>query len=389
MYKINTQDAINKPTITGTIPVTEWFSHIKYGKYLNEVSEARSISNPEKYRQFKSEKLPCVNYNAIFNKYKKDDNILCSSGLLYLDFDNPLFDTSFLDLSKVYCYYKSLSGHKYSVIVKVDGLSKHNYRDTVQSVCMDLGVVDYIDISSLRIGQSNVISYDPNLFLNEDSLTFNSFNTAPPSISNKTNKGYSHREGGVLRFHNLNDYAKDGEEYVVDFEKGFEFIKCHIPFDVSKSSRNSILLSYCNNLVWLNQTITEEECFKILEAVNERIFPKPVEAARLYKIMNSVFRYLSTNTLKPLIFHKNRKLCFDKNSTLTREEKLDICRSEYAKFRTDKSREKLKSIIESWDVHTNGKVSSRKIQNLKLMNKKTVDKYYKEFKELVAGINSI
>jgi hypothetical protein len=389
MFNVNTQDAINKPTITGTIPVTDWLSKIKNGDCRDKVTKARSIADPDKYREYKAKELPCVNYNALFREYKVDKNIIKPSGLLYLDFDNPLFSVDKLDLSKVFAYYKSLSGYKYSVLVKVEGLSKVNYKDTVTSICKELGVLEFIDTDSLRIGQSNVISHDPDLFLNTNSITFNSFKTAPLSVSNKTNKGYSHRRGGVLRFNNLSDYAKDGFDYVVDFEKGFELIKCHIPFDTSRCSRNDILLSYCNNLVWLNQTITEDECLKILEAVNERAFTKPVEEARLFKIMGSVFAYLELGTLGPLVFHKNRKICFDKNSTLTREEKLSVCRNEYAKFRTDKSREKLRSIIESWDVISSGKISSRKIQALKLMSKKTVDKYYKEFKDLIAHVNSI
>ena len=66
MYYINTQDAINKPTITGTIPVVEWLNKIKNGEYLDKIQKARAITNPEKYREYKSKKLPCVNYNALF-----------------------------------------------------------------------------------------------------------------------------------------------------------------------------------------------------------------------------------------------------------------------------------------------------------------------------------
>ena len=388
MYKINIQASIDRPTIIDTIPVMDWLSKIKEGHLLDKIKKARSFTERKAYQEYKATELPCVPYNALFNKYKKDDNITASTGLLYLDFDDPRFNISFLDTNKVFSYYKSLGGHAYAVLIKVEGLSKINYKDTVLSICSDLGVLQYLDPLALRIGQSSVLSYDPDLFLNLDSITFKAIKTAPPSHSNKQKKGYKRTMGGGLRFNNLSDYAQEGKDYVVDFENGFDLVKCHIPFKVSLLSRNSILLSYCNNLVWLNPFINKDECFKVLEAVNVKAFTDPVEEGRLHKIMNSIFRYKEEGTLKPHIFYKKRKISFAEDNLFTREEKLDICRKELAQFRTHQTRKRLFDVISNWDTTINGKISTRKIQAMKLFSKKTVDKYYKGFYELVLFINN-
>lgn len=380
--------SINRPTITGTTPIEDWLTTIKEGHLLDKISKARSIEDHSKYQEYKAENFPCVNYNALFNKYKLDKNITSSTGLLYLDFDNPLFDISLLDKSKVLSYYITLSGHAYAVLVKVDGLTKANLKDTAYSICNELGVAEYLDHRCLKISQSSVLSYDPNLFLNLESPIFQAINFTPVPLTNINKKGYREGSGGKIRFNNLSDYEEDGKDYVVDFENGFELIRCYIPFKTQKGKRNDVLLSYCNNLVWLNPYISKSECFNILSAVNIRAFEEPVEEARLHKVMDSIFRYLEDGTLKPLISKRNRKVCFSSKVEIPRFTKLAICGAEWNSYRTNKVKESLKGIISNWDVNTQGKVTIAKIQLLKIVGRHSVDKYYKEFKDLVVKINN-
>lgn len=388
MYKINTQMSIDRPTITDTIPVIDWLNKIKEGHLLDKIRKARSIEDHSEYQKFKAENIPCVNYNAIFSKYKVDKNVTSYTGLLYLDFDDPRFDISFLDTNKIFSYYKSLSGQAYGVLVKVDGLTKANLKATAYSICTDLGVIEYLDTRCLKIGQSSVLSYDPDLFLNLESPTFKAVNLTPSPLTNKIKKGYSKGKGGKIRFNNLSDYEEEGKDYVVDFDKGFEFVRCYIPFKTPKGKRNDVLLSYCNNLVWLNPFISKSECFNILVAVNVRAFDVPVEEERLHKVMDSIFRYLEDGTLKPLISKRNRKVCFSSKVVIPRFTKLAICGAEWNSYRTNKVKESLKGIISNWDVNTQGKVTIAKIQQLKIIGRHSVDKYYKEFKDLVVKINN-
>ena len=129
--------SIDRPTITDTIPVIDWLNKIKEGHLLDKIRKARSIEDHSEYQKFKAENIPCVNYNAIFSKYKVDKNVTSYTGLLYLDFDDPRFDISFLDTNKIFSYYKSLSGQAYGVLVKVDGLTKANLKATAYSICTD------------------------------------------------------------------------------------------------------------------------------------------------------------------------------------------------------------------------------------------------------------
>jgi hypothetical protein len=107
----------------------------------------------------------------------------------------------------------------------------------------------------------------------------------------------------------------------------------------------------------------------------------------LQRVIDSVFKYFDEGTLKPIYNKTKRKIIFSSNSEYTAEEKreivLDICN----KKKSDDSKQKIYDIIEAWDFDNYGKISIRKISNNFPISKKTVAKYWNEFKEYINQLN--
>jgi len=381
------------PTVMSATTSQQWFSFIKSSEFSSLIERARS--GEEDYNKVKLTKLPCVTYNFLYDSYKKDENIISSTGLLYLDIDNPSFDIRSIDRSKVYAFYHSFGGYGWSLIIRVDGLNKKNFKYNYKLIVKELGLEEFIDINAIKASQYNVLSYDPNIQINNSSKVFIAEDIieeekCTPTVSNKERekKAYTHGGGTVfkpLRFDNLNDIEFEGD-FTVNWE-GYDWVRCWIPIKKVNAGRNNMLLSYCNNLVWLNPHITIERALKVIKSVNEIAFVTPIIEEHLIKIVLSVFKYKEDGSLRPKLFERKRKIVFKKNSGLNAEEKreivLDICN----KKKADDSKQKLYDIIESWDFEKYGKISIRKISVNFPISKKTVAKYWNEFKEYVNELN--
>ncbi len=386
--QINWYNSIKKPKVVSTISVNSWFEKIKDSSYKETILNARA--GIIDYNQTKAS-LPCITYNFLFQGYKKDENILESSGLIYIDIDNENFDINRLDLSKVFACYRSFGGIGYSIIVQVKDLTLFNFKSTYSSITLELGIGDFVDLQAIKASQFNVLSYDPNLFLNLDSHVFASTNLAPQSsvIEEKEKKAYTTEWGAKssssIRFNNLDTIDVAGE-YIVNWE-GYTYIKCFIPMKKVSTNRNNFLLSFCNNLVYLNPQLSEEKAFCVLDNVNRFACVITADDNQIKRVVSSIFKYKLDGSLKPIYFNKQRKIVFDQKSKLTKEEKLEICRSEVALKKGIDSRQKLYEILETWNFLEYGRITQRKVYQNFPMSKKTVEKYWIEFKDYVELLN--
>ncbi len=94
-----------------------------------------------------------------------------------------------IDKSKVFAYYHSLDNKGYHVIVKVNDLNLDNFKNTYLSICNDLGILDYIDRNCIKKTQYTVISFDENIFINDNCFVYNSLEN---KIFGKRNKKVQH-----------------------------------------------------------------------------------------------------------------------------------------------------------------------------------------------------
>jgi len=158
-------------------------------------------------------------------------------------------------------------------------------------------------------------------------------------------------------------------------------IRCWKPYQKLKEGRNSFLLSYCNNLVYLNPKIKKKDVFNILSAINDSTFEFPTTEFHINRVIDIIFKYKDEGKLSPRAYKKSVKVVFHSKSTLSINEKKSISAKVIGKERTDSCINKLGVIIRNWNVDRYGKISVRKIYDNFDINKKTVEKYYKLFKE--------
>jgi hypothetical protein len=386
-FQINAYECIKNPKVISTWPVSDWLNNIKFSPWSDTITKARL---GEFDYDITKASLPCVTFNFLFDGYKKNDNIIDSTGLIYIDVDHPSFDVHQLDTSKIFSYFHSFGGVGYAILVKASGITESNFSSTYENIVSDLGISEYVDGQAIKASQYNVLSYDENIFVNESSFTYSP--VSPPSvvILNKRKEAYTIdgvEKSTRLRFSNIDEVKVDGD-YVVNWD-GYEIIKCFIPMKKVTANRNNMLLSYCNNLVWLNPHLESEKVLKVMSSVNDVACAIPVDEEQLHRIVDSVMKYYADGTLQPHITKKKRKIVFAQDSKLSRLEKLEVCRAELRKRWSDISTAKLYLIIEAWDFDKMGKISQPKIYNNHSISKKTVEKYWKHFKEYVAELNKL
>ena len=159
--------------------------HIKNGRWEKEVEEIQQYKKAGDETKCDSLKknLPCFTIAGTFTKSRKNDAIETYSKLIHLDYDHieNLADLKFKVeyIPYTYASFVSPSGNGLKVIVKTNGevtdhekyfLKIKEHYDKVVGVTSDSKVKD--------LARACFVSYDPDLYLNEDSEVYSSDNTS-------------------------------------------------------------------------------------------------------------------------------------------------------------------------------------------------------------------
>ncbi|TFF34409.1 BT4734/BF3469 family protein [Mucilaginibacter psychrotolerans] len=397
---LNVYDNLRTPKISNTTTIEQWFELIKQSAYSPLIESARPFGKKHPVYEANKTLIPAITYNFTFHTNKENANITGATGLLYIDVDDTTYDITLLDTSKVFAYYKSFGGLGYSVLVKVDGLSLDNYNSTYAAVLADLGLSKFYDKGAKKATQFNVLSYDPNIYINYDSFVFTAIETdskldiknSPPSLIIKEKKTYIDRVGGIinsntpLRFNNLNEIEFEGN-YTFNWD-GWAYVNAWLPYKkIQSGKRNPTLLSFLNNYVWLNPQLTQKGAITVLNWINQTKCEEPLNQSEIEGIVKSIFNYKAEGTLKPKYNWKTRKILFANQTGLSREQKLAICRELLAEKNQNNSLQKLNGIIAGWDFDKYGKIGQAVIYKNFRISKKTVEKYWSEFKDEVKQLN--
>ncbi|MES2265571.1 MAG: primase alpha helix C-terminal domain-containing protein [Bacteroidota bacterium] len=399
-HLLNEYDNIRTSKISKTTTIEQWFDLIKKSEYSASITAARPFGKKHPMYVNVKYSVPAITYNFTFQSMKSNATISGATGLMYIDVDDLSYDINSLDTSKVFAYYKSFGGAGYSIIVQVDNLSLENYSSTYGFILDDLGLSDFFDLGAKKATQFNVLSYDPDLFINYDSFVFTATDTISeienesPSIIIKEKKIYK-AEGDSsiansyqpIRYNNLNEIEIIGN-YAFNWS-GWVYVDAWLPYNrkIEMGKRNNTLLSYTNNLVWLNPQLSEQSMYNILCAVNNKKCEEPLDKAQVKSIVRSIFRYKESGTLNPKFNTRKRKILFANQTGLSREQKLEICRTLLAEKKQNDSLQKIDVAIREWDFEANGKITIRAVVKVAKMSYKTVVKYWSEFKEDVKQLN--
>ncbi|WP_405608369.1 hypothetical protein [Polaribacter sp. Asnod1-A03] len=381
---------VKSPKIIGEIDVYEFIESIKKPKkdVFKLILEARKCYKNNKYRyDYIKTILPCFTLNFNFRHKKSNENIKSPTGLIYLDLD----DEKEIDLNNRYIFasWLSLSNNGRGILVKVENLNLENFKETYVAIAKELNL--RLDMHAGKATQYNVHSFDEYLYLNEDSLTWivdNSVieNSTPISPLKRKKKKDNSVLGGKqkIRFNNFDEFDFNGRKYVFFKEEKKLMASIVVPKNIVAGRRNSIVYAIAYQLKGLNPQISYSYLKKYIDSINIYHCKPTLKNDEITTIVKNV---ISAKSVK-LTLNSPRRFLFNPEAKLTFKQKMKIVNPLTGKVRTDKTISEIKEHIIFWDVIKNGKVTQRALTRVTGKNKKTIEKYYKLFKNEIKIINN-
>jgi len=189
-----------------------------------------------------------------------------------------------------------------------------------------------------------------------------------------------------IRTNNLDEFKIIGD-YIVDWNN-LDYIEANIRGRVLLEKPKTIMLLYAvtSNIAYLNKDIEFETLLKYIIIQNNLKLVQPLPNQIIINITKSVYSKLVDGTLKPFQ-KKKRSILFNSNTSMSKNQKLEISRILLAEKRRNESISKIEQTIKNWNFDEQGKITGSKIANLSKLNIKTVEKYYYIFKDTIKEIN--
>ncbi|MCG7500599.1 hypothetical protein MHM83_01820 [Tenacibaculum sp. Mcav3-52] len=398
MFNVQVFQNCKTPKVLNEYDVNQILDIIKKGNDklpLIKVARAYGKSSTN-YNKIKTELLPTFRFNFNFKDSAANKNITSSTNLIYIDVDD-LSDIPNNDL--IYAKWKSLSTSGYGILVKTSNVTCDNFNTTYKEIGECLGVD--VDNNAAKATQQTVLSYDPNLYFNPNSITYTA-----SSISNSTNikkvpsthiikkeKGcirgdgtFSESTNTKLRFNNISDYFNDIDDDYLVFEDKINICEPYLPIIVHEGKRNNTMFYHLSQHKMLNPHLEFNSLKGLSYSINNRMVPK-LSDNEVDLIINSVLRGYENDSLY-MILNKERKFLFNPESNLTFNDKMNIVNKKNAQLKVDKTKQKIYDVIESWDFKTNGKITQKKVAELSELSIRTVKRYWSDFKEYAIELNS-
>jgi len=242
--------------------------NIKNGVYEDYVYPVRNAKSDEEKRKAKL-KAPCISTSGTFSQ-RGNDYLLNHSNLIAIDFDHlsDLGDTfnNLINDNYTFALFRSISGDGLCCIVKIDGkrhldafngLEKYyyqNYGIEADRACKD-------------VSRPRYLSYDPDLFLNEDSDIFKQYPKKETKQQQKKFSSFQHGNHYQSKFElvlsrinqditsNYEDWIKIGFAIASEYgEAGLDYFKqisqYHPDYDEYKTERKyrSLLSDRANGI---------------------------------------------------------------------------------------------------------------------------------------------
>ena len=385
---VNTYKTIKNKKVNDTITVEKWLNEIQNPskRNLDIINTIRTYPKGHKEYDRLKTTLPTITWNGTFILNREIDCLNQPTQMLFIDIDDCNYDIFLLDITKVFSMWKSVGSCGWTLLVKCNGITKDNFKDYYVSVVNDLDLSEYYDKSCNDITRQNVLSYDTDLYINEDCYVYNYEikdtikERFVPTDLTAYRKDY--------RLNNLDDIASG-----LDFEggrclyikDGYHYVESNSFWSKNQDkNRTNMLLSYTNNLVWLNPNTAVNIINTMVENANGE-FKTPLLPHEVKSIIKSVYGYLHNGTLSPKISIKKRKFIW--NDNYTRQDKMNDVHNKRREVCANESTEKIYNIIEDWDWSLLGKISQAKMVKNYPISKKTVEKYWSEFKDTIEGLN--
>lgn len=355
--------------------------------YLDKVYEIRKYPRKSKEYDDIKKTLPCFTTAFNFRGYISNKNVGKSTGYLYLDIDNV--DSINLEHTSIVFYCKSISNKGYSIIVGVIGVTPDNIQNITRSVAQELDIK--LDEDAISKDRLTIISYDINAYYNPEHTYFLYDNGILKNPHHNTiHNIYISNDcsGGKLKKDNFDEVTKNIEfngELLKDFGSNkIGYVKLITPFkEVLNGNRNTTMNKICYVMKGLNPNVNKDTIRSYMNSINVAKFSPPLKDNEINSIIDSIFR-IENIELYPNAF---RRFIYNPDYILSSKDKRCESMKVLNEDRVRNTKKNIEDFINLWDFKSLGKITQSKLIEVSGKNKKTVEKYYPQFKEKIKQLN--
>ena len=388
--KVSLCQNIKKSQITGYDTISGILNKIQKGETEKLTELARSFGKHSlEYNKIKFQ-IPTFTPNARFSQRRDLKYLEEPSGFIYIDLDD-YHDINLLKRDEyIYSCWKSLSGTGIGALVKVESITTQNFKhcwNYLYNYYKGYGIT--IDKQTCDITRQNVISFDPNIYINENAVslyadqittqTYTSiqqFQDSKDSTWSALFNGFEEiavTESPRIKYRTtLDDYQ--GENYIV-IEDGKEFRSCYLPKEIRDGERHKWMVGHTVSLLFNNPTVSTEMLYNSVFHSNLTHCYPPMKNS---EIMSIVKWYWEKHSRGILDYHPAlKKIWFDPGVNIHRNEKRKIVGIETGKLRRVKTLNTLKSIYLVLSSES-GKITQKIVAEKSKFSIGTVKKYWAE-----------
>lgn len=352
------------------------------------IQSARALGKGHpKYDTIKTTLLPTYRFNFLFDGSASNDNITTATGLIYLDADNL---DEIPDNPYILASWKSLSDTGFGILAKVDNLTKSNHGDVYDQLSELIGITS--DAGARKATQQTILSHDPNLYYNPNSLVFHfqdKVSYAPILEKKEKCIGTCDTCGNwnedAIRFNNISDYFTDDTPYLV-FQEKIKICNPFIPLRIEEGKRNSTMFFLLSQYALLNPKAGRPFLKSIGESINNHMSPH-ISDRELNAVVDSVLRKRDEGTLT-IHYNEERRILFNPKAQLAPKEKTAIVNRELGRLKSDITRELIQTVLECWDSEAEGAITQKKVSLLAGRGIATIKRHWSEFKDSLQEVNN-
>lgn len=394
MFQI-VSNIFNRSIIT-SLTLEEYISTMKNPDFVrkSQVDLARQTYKNSELKKddplYKSIKnsLPCITFLNTFNNSVINENIVKSTGFMYLDIDN----IEYIDISKhsfVVSYWKSLSNNGYGILIKCENIG--DLQKNIKELSNVFGIE--LDKNAVSKDRLNVLGYDNNIYYNDNYTSYMFSNSEKVSLSSiiETSNRLQHIDTNIgvgnIRFSNLQDllqhYNFDGEPFIDLGDNKLEYAEVFTPKNIFEGNRNKSMFVLCSQIRGLNAWISESMLFRVCSTINKDKFRPELSVHELSEIVKKV--YSKENPV--VVLNKTKRILFNPDYVLSKFDKQSMATKQIRTVEAKKNTVKIIKCIENWDFEVYGKITQSKIAMITGFGIATVKRRSEEIKKVFSILN--
>jgi hypothetical protein len=383
-------------SVKNEIKVKDALQMIKEGAFKHQVNSARKIDKAVDLTSYTAVKntIPTWTPSANFHHTKEKKNLKSLTGLYYLDIDKQSVDPDKLkSMDIIYAFWSSVSNNGYGLLIKCNYLTPDNYLkvwNEFDAIFQNENL--FLDKYAKGFSRQCVFSFDPNIYINENSIIYNC-NIPLPKPKAKKIKDYvpleielTEEEKLAKLFDNipwvsdkkriqlrkiLDDY--EGKNYIFKKE-GLDTRNVWINPEIKEGHRNATLSDITIGVIYNNPEIDIDKLRKYILSINNNNCKPPLITDEVSTLVNSIYL---RNVRKELVIDTKKKYTFfNPDVEMSVKEKISIGAKNAAIVRKEKRLAQLQFLYNELKLNY-PKVTQKLLSDNSGVSIETIKRYWK------------